>query len=286
LTFQRKIKKMWKGQPTSDGAGVKLTRVFGHPHVQDTDPFLLLDAFGSDNPDDYIAGFPWHPHRGIETITYMLNGKVQHGDSLGNSGVISDGDVQWMTAGSGIVHEEMPERTGDRMAGFQLWANLPSHSKMMHPRYQDIKSEDIPEIILESGAKVRVICGTIEGSTGPVQDIITDPQYFDVTLGPNKTFNHSVTKGYTAFAYVFEGSGFFEPEQSESTESRTLVLYDDGENISITAGGEGVRFLFISGKPLKEPIAWQGPIVMNTNEELRTAFDEYRKGTFLKTKDE
>jgi len=283
---QRKIKRMWQGRQTSDGAGVRLTRVFGNYEVKDVDPFLLLDAFGSDNPDDYIAGFPWHPHRGIETITYMLNGRVKHGDSLGNSGVISDGDVQWMTAGSGIVHEEMPERSDGKMAGFQLWANLPSHSKMMHPRYQDIKSEEIPEIDSDSGAKVRVICGVFEGTKGPVQDIVTDPEYFDVKIGVNQSFTHRVKQGYTAFAYVFEGNGYFDSDQEKEAHNGTLVLFDDGTDIHVKSGGEGVRFLLISGKPLKEPIAWRGPIVMNTDEELRTAFDEYGRGTFLKTRDE
>ena len=282
---QRKIKKMWKGRQTSDGAGVRLTRVFGYYEVKDMDPFLLLDAFGSDNPDDYIAGFPWHPHRGIETITYMLNGRVKHGDSLGNSGVISDGDVQWMTAGSGIVHEEMPERSDGKMAGFQLWANLPSHHKMMHPRYQDIKSETIPEIESQTGAKVRVICGEFEGTKGPVQDIVTDPEYFDVTIKKNENFTHSVKEGYTAFAYVFEGDGSFGSDK-EQVQNGTLVLFDNGTDIVVNSGNEGVRFLLISGKPLKEPIAWRGPIVMNTDEELRVAFDEYQRGTFLKDSQE
>ncbi|MHA1908065.1 MAG: pirin family protein [Candidatus Thorarchaeota archaeon] len=282
---QRKIKKMWQGKQTSDGAGVRLTRVFGYYEVQDMDPFLLLDAFGSDNPDDYIAGFPWHPHRGIETITYMLNGKVKHGDSLGNSGVIRGGDVQWMTAGSGIVHEEMPERSEGKMAGFQLWANLPSHHKMMHPRYQDIKSEEIPEIKSKSGAKVRVICGEFEDTKGPVQDIVTDPEYFDVTLADNENFSHQVKQGYTAFAYVFEGAGSFGPDKEEVSKG-TLALFDDGTEIVVRAGNDGIRFLMISGKPLNEPIAWRGPIVMNTDEELRVAFDEYRRGTFLKDNQE
>jgi redox-sensitive bicupin YhaK (pirin superfamily) len=277
---------MWRGRSTSDGAGVRLTRVFGYYEVQDTDPFLLLDAFGSDNPDDFIAGFPWHPHRGIETITYMLNGKVRHGDSLGNKGILSDGDVQWMTAGSGIIHEEMPEQTDGKMAGFQLWANLPSHHKMMHPRYQDIKSEEIPEIESESGARVRVICGEFEGTKGPVQDIVTDPEYYDVTIGENMKFTHTIKEGYTAFAYVFQGDGKFATNQEGEVNEGTLVLYDDGTKITVHAGDNGVRFLLISGKPLNEPIAWRGPIVMNTDEELRVAFDEYRRGTFLKDRQE
>ncbi|MFW9850709.1 MAG: pirin family protein [Candidatus Thorarchaeota archaeon] len=281
MSKERKIKKVWQGRHTSDGAGVRLVRVFGYYEVNDMDPFLLLDAFGSDNPDDYLAGFPWHPHRGIETITYMLNGKVKHGDSLGNSGVIKEGDVQWMTAGSGIIHEEMPQRSEGTLAGFQLWANLPSHQKMMHPRYRDVKSEDIPEVISKTGTKVRIICGEYDNTKGPVQDIVTDPEYFDITIGANDSFTHSVKKEYTAFAYVFEGNGIFDPEH-EVVHEGTLVLFDEGTEINIEAGSSGVRFLLISGKPLNEPIAWRGPIVMNTDEELRVAFDEYRSGSFLK----
>lgn len=286
MDSQRKIRKMWQGRPTSDGAGVRLTRVFGYYEVKDMDPFLLLDAFGSENPEDYIAGFPWHPHRGIETITYMLNGKVRHGDSLGNSGLITEGDVQWMTAGSGIIHEEMPERAEGRMFGFQLWANLPSHHKMMHPRYRDIKNEEIPVIETESGARVRVICGEFNGIKGPVQDIVTDPEYFDVQLGKDNEFSHNIHEGYTAFAYIFEGEGVFDSDPGNIIHQGNLVLFDDGREVIVKAGPEGIRFLLISGKPLKEPIAWRGPIVMNTDEEISLAFDEYRRGTFLKTQDE
>ncbi|MFW9910803.1 MAG: pirin family protein, partial [Candidatus Thorarchaeota archaeon] len=213
------------------------------------------------------------------------NGRVRHGDSLGNSGIIGEGDVQWMTAGSGIIHEEMPERNEGGLAGFQLWANLPSHSKMMHPRYRDIKNDDIPEVELDTGTRVRVICGEVQGVHGPVQDIVTDPEYLDVIMAPRSVFKHAVNEGYTVFAYLFEGSAFFEPLQRDYLEEDTLVLFNDGSEIEITSGKEGARFLLISGKPLREPIAWRGPIVMNTDEELRNAFDEYQRGTFLKHAD-
>jgi hypothetical protein len=248
------------------------------------DPFLLLDHFGSDNPDDYMKGFPWHPHRGIETITYMIEGKVKHEDSLGNAGTIETGDVQWMTAGSGIIHQEMPKGSDGRMMGFQLWANLPSSNKMMHPRYQEIKDSQIPEVETESGAKVRIICGKLDGTCGPVSEIVTDPEYMDVVVPAGKKFTHSVKKRHTVFAYVFEGNGYFDENKEQLIEGNHLVLFGDGDEIIVRAGKEPVRFLLVSGMPIGEPIAWYGPIVMNNREELDIAFREYRAGTFIKHK--
>ena len=282
LTEIRKIKTVFRSKPTTEGAGVQLKRVFGYNETALMDPFLLLDHFGSDNPDDYMAGFPWHPHRGIETITYMIEGKVKHEDSLGNSGTIESGDVQWMTAGSGIVHQEMPHRSQGLMMGFQLWANLPRSNKMMLPRYQDIKDSEIPEIVTESGARVRIICGKLDGTCGPVSEIVTEPEYMDVIIPPGKEFIHSVKKGHTVFAYVFEGSGYFDEENSRVIETDHLVLFEDGDKIVIRAEESQLRFLLISGMPIGEPIAWYGPIVMNNREELETAFQEYREGTFIK----
>jgi len=298
----RRIKKVLKSVPTMEGAGVHLKRVFGYHQKPQLDPFLLLDDFRSNNPDDYIKGFPWHPHRGIETITYLLHGAVEHGDSLGNEGIISSGDVQWMTAGSGIIHQEMPKgRKDGLMWGTQLWANLPASQKMMAPRYRDITSNQIPEIELDDGVKVKVVSGDIKGTRGPVQDIVIDPEYLDVTIPPEAHFLHKVQIGYTVFGYVLEGSGYFEPERDPYSfeiagknyfdfkreciiDSESLVIFEDGEELSITAGEKGIRCLLISGKPLGEPIAWYGPIVMNTQEELRIAFEEFRNGTFLKHK--
>ena len=298
----RKIQKIWKSSPTIEGAGVHLKRVFGNYQVPQLDPFLLLDDFRSDNPDHYLKGLPEHPHRGIETITYVLQGEVEHGDSMGNRGRISSGDVQWMTAGNGIIHQEMPK--GDRkrvMSGFQLWANLPSSHKMMDPRYRDVKSRQIPEISLKSGAKVKIICGKANGTQGPVQDIVTDPEYLDVTVPAGVTFTHPVKRGRNVFAYVIEGEGFFDQNRDaygheivgtnyfDLTRScvcgnETIILYDDGDEVSVTPEKSGVRFLLASGKPIGEPVAWYGPIVMNTQEELRVAFEEYQNGTFIKHK--
>ncbi len=265
-------------------ACVRLKRVFGFAQVPLLDPFLLLDYFGSDNPNDYIAGFPWHPHRGIETITYMLEGRVRHGDSLGNGGVIGTGDVQWMTAGSGIIHEEMLERAEGLMSGFQLWANLPASHKMMDPRYRDIKADEIPTVTLDNGVIVKVVAGEIENTKGSVEDIVIEPEYLDVTIPSGVVFNHNVSKGHSVFVYTFEGSGYFEQSTDQLYEVDSLILYEDGTSVSIRAGEENLRFLLVSGKPLNEPIAWRGPIVMNTDEELRTAFTEYQTGTFLKHK--
>jgi redox-sensitive bicupin YhaK (pirin superfamily) len=280
----RKINTVFKSKPTMEGAGVRLKRVFGYHETELMDPFLLLDHFGSDNPDDYLKGFPWHPHRGIETITYMIEGKVRHEDSLGNSGTIETGDVQWMTAGSGIIHQEMPNRSNGMMMGFQLWANLPSSNKMMHPRYQDVKASQIPEVETGSGAKVRIICGKIDGTCGPVSEIVTDPEYMDVIVPAGKEFSHSVKEGHTVFAYVFEGSGYFDVDKEHLIETDHLVLFEDGDQIIAKSGDEQLRFLLVSGMPIGEPIEWYGPIVMNNREELELAFREYREGSFIKHK--
>jgi redox-sensitive bicupin YhaK (pirin superfamily) len=276
----REVNEVLTAQPTLEGAGVRLQRVFGFHQVPELDPFLLLDDFHSSRPEDYLRGFPWHPHRGIETITYVLQGSVDHGDSLGNRGTIGAGDVQWMTAGSGIVHQEMPH--GDeqgRLWGFQLWANLPASHKMMHPRYRDITYQVIPLVELEQGAKARVICGSLEGVQGPVQDIVTEPQYLDVSLPAGVEFRHSLPAHHTGFVYAIEGQGV---SQQTALGAGNLALYGEGDLLVIQAGSEPLRFLLIAGKPIGEPVAWYGPIVMNTQEELRLAFDEYRNGTFLK----
>ncbi len=298
----RRILKVLKGKPTLEGAGVHLKRVFGFSEVPAFDPFLLLDDFRSDNPGHFLKGFPWHPHRGIETITYVLNGDVEHGDSLGNKGIIGSGDVQWMTAGSGIVHQEMPKGDADgRMYGFQLWANLPSGQKMMDPRYRDVTAAQIPEVELPGGASVKIIAGEVSGTKGPVGDIVIDPEYIDVTIPANSGFTHPTKPGHTVFAYVIDGRGYFCREKNPFTyevegrnyfdlerdpfvENGSLVLFDDGEEIAAFTEEQGVRFLLISGKPIGEPVAWYGPIVMNTREELQLAFKEYEKGTFIKYK--
>jgi redox-sensitive bicupin YhaK (pirin superfamily) len=296
----RRIRKVLRSIPTIEGAGVRLSRAFGYRHVPALDPFLLLDDFHSMNPEDYRRGFPWHPHRGIETITYVLHGRVAHGDSMGNEGVIGPGDVQWMTAGSGIIHQEMPagEPSG-LLQGFQLWANLPSSHKMMDPRYRGLESREIPELVRRGEERIRVIAGRVDGTGGPVREIVTDPLYLDVTVPPGGTFSHGESPGRTVFAYVIGGKGFFddrrEPYAVEVEGGRyfdlggeaaigpgNAVLYGDGDGVEITAGEEGARFLLISGRPIREPVAWYGPIVMNTQEELRIAFQEYRKGTFIK----
>ena len=281
----RKIRKIIQARPTIEGAGVHLMRVFGNNELPLFDPFLLLDDFRSAKPDHYLAGFPWHPHRGIETITYVLKGEVAHGDSMGNTGIISAGDTQWMTAGSGIVHQEMPR--GDdqgRMEGFQLWANLPGSHKMMAPRYRDIKSSQVPQILLESGVRIKVICGRIGEHEGPVTGIIIAPEYLDVTVPANVLFEHPARRGRTVFAYVIEGKGYFDETKNRLMENGRLCLYADGDHISVTTADAPVRFLLISGNPIGEPVAWYGPIVMNTDEELKIAFEEYRSGTFIKHK--
>jgi quercetin 2,3-dioxygenase len=281
----RNINKVWTSRPTIEGAGVHLKRAFGNNEVPLFDPFLMLDDFRSTNPDHYLAGFPWHPHRGIETITYLMNGEVAHGDSMGNKGVISSGDTQWMTAGSGIIHQEMPR--GDeqgRMGGFQLWANLPRSHKMMEPRYQDIKSAQVPEVALENGAKIKIICGQVGKHEGPVRDIVIDPEFLDVSVPAKGEFNHPTKPGHTVFAYVIEGQAFFDETKKQPIGNGTVCLYSDGDHISVVTAEGPVRFLLISGKPIGEPVAWYGPIVMNSEEELQRAFEEYRNGTFIKHK--
>ncbi|MFA6363035.1 pirin family protein [Methanoregula sp.] len=279
----RTIVKTSVSRGTLEGAGVRLRRAFGYSEIPAFDPFLMLDDFRADRPEDYIAGFPWHPHRGIETVTYMLEGTVEHGDSMGHSGNVDAGCVQWMTAGSGIIHQEMPKPVNGRMGGFQLWVNLPRKHKMMEPRYQEIKAGEIPTVALPGGASVKVICGTVDGVSGPVRDIMAEPEYLDITLGPDAQFSHPVKPGYMAAVYVIGGSGRFDPHQDEEWENGTIVLFgENGDAVDIRAGKSGVRFLFFSGKPLREPIAWGGPIVMNTQEELQQAFDEYERGTFIR----
>ncbi len=296
----RKINQVYKSIPTLEGAGVHLKRAFGNRDPELLDPFLLLDDFHSTNPDEYQAGFPWHPHRGIETITYMLEGSLEHGDSLGNKGIIQPGDVQWMTAGSGIIHQEMPQ--GDKngaMWGLQLWANLPAAHKMINPRYREIKSGAIPEITTQAGVKIKIICGMIEGMPGPVRDVVIEPEYLDITIPPNTTFSHPVKNSHTAFAYVLSGAALFDKEsdcwarqeigagymdlqRNCLIKNESLVIFENGDHIIITTVADPVRFVLISGKPLHEPIAWYGPIVMNTREELRIAFDEFQNGKFLR----
>ena len=279
----REVRVTLKSRSTMDGAGVRLKRAFGDADPT-LDPFLLLDDFHSDNPNDYMAGFPWHPHRGIETITYMIHGRVEHGDSMKNSGVIGAGDVQWMTAGSGIIHQEMPVKNEDDpiLAGFQLWANLPASHKMMNPRYRDITKDQIPEVVVNDKVKVKIICGEINGVKGPVQDIITEPEYFDVYIEPNSEFKHSIANNHNAFAYIIDGEAIFDPNKNEIVGAEHLVIFREGDEVLIQTKDNSVRFLLISGKPIGEPVAWRGPIVMNTEEELRLAFNEYNKGTFIK----
>jgi len=281
----REVRVTLKSRPTIEGAGVRLKRAFGDADPS-LDPFLLLDDFHSDNPNDYMAGFPWHPHRGIETITYMIHGRIEHGDSMKNSGVIGAGDVQWMTAGSGIIHQEMPKKNENDpyLAGFQLWANLPASHKMMDPRYRDITKDQIPEVVVNDKVKVKIICGEINGVKGPVQDIITDPEYLDVSIEPNSKFKHSIVNTHNAFAYVIEGEAIFDPNKDAIVGAEYLVIFREGDEVLIQTRDTSVRFLLISGKPIGEPVAWRGPIVMNTEEELRIAFNEYNKGTFIKHK--
>ncbi|MFI5250872.1 MAG: pirin family protein [Bacteroidota bacterium] len=299
----RPIKRIIQAKPTIEGAGVHLRRAFGFGNTSDFDPFLLLDDFRNDIPQDYLAGFPWHPHRGIETITYVLAGTVEHGDSIGNRGAISAGDVQWMTAGSGIIHQEMPKGdTKGRMHGFQLWANLPSSLKMTPPRYQEIKAKDMPAITEDDGTKVYIISGNFWGTSGPVDNIAANPTYLDVFVPPGKKKTVPVAMMNQAFAYVFEGGGKFcnasaplaVPTESVGwldtsppveARNRSLILFDNGEEVTVQAGENGIRFLLISGKPLQEPVAWYGPIVMNTQDQLRKAFEDLENGTFLQPED-
>jgi len=295
----RPIKRIIQATPTIEGAGVKLRRAFGFGNTGDFDPFLLFDDFRNDNPSDYLAGFPWHPHRGIETITYVLAGTVDHGDSMGNRGTIAAGDVQWMTAGRGIIHQEMPK--GDnagRMHGFQLWGNLPSSLKMTAPRYQEVKAPDIPALTDDDGTHVRVVCGTFWGMKGPVDGVAADPIYLDVSIAPGRRKVLPVETTRHAFAYVFAGNGKFcnasgplavptesvgwlDTKPPTEVDNRSLVLFDRGDEVEVQAGEDGIRFLLVSGKPLGEPVAWYGPIVMNTQDQLREAFQELEEGTFL-----
>jgi len=296
----RPIRQIIQTKPTIEGAGVKLQRAFGFGKTKDFDPFLLLDDFRNENPEDYLAGFPWHPHRGIETITYVLAGSVEHGDSLGNRGKMTAGDVQWMTAGSGILHQEMPK--GDphgRMHGFQLWANLPSSLKMTAPRYQDIPSSAIPEVTDDDGTRVRVICGDFWGQRGPVEGVAADPSYVDVSVPAGQRKRLAIETTRNAFAYVFAGSGTFrdasdpqavltdrvaQPDAPPVYDARnhSLVLFDRGDEVAVEAGPEGIRFLLVSGRPIEEPVAWYGPIVMNTQAQLQQALTELHDGTFIK----
>lgn len=295
----RPVKRLSKARPTVEGAGVHLHRAFGFGQTEDYDPFLLFDDFRNDRPEDYRPGFPWHPHRGIETITYVLAGTVEHGDSLGNKGTISAGDVQWMTAGKGIIHQELPRGDGNgRMHGFQLWGNLPSKLKLTDPRYQEITSGEIPVLVEDDGTVVRVICGEHNGKTGPVVGVAAEPIYLDVSVPAGKTTSIPVETSRHAFAYVFEGSGKIlntsEPRQVATdrvgaaaavppteADNRTLLLFDRGDEVRVQAGPAGIRFLLVSGAPLREPVAWHGPIVMNTQAELRQAFEDLNRGTFL-----
>jgi quercetin 2,3-dioxygenase len=296
----RPVKSIIESKPTMEGAGVKLRRGFGFGDTTEFDPFLLFDDFRNDHPNDYLAGFPWHPHRGIETITYVLAGEVAHGDSLGNQGVLGAGDVQWMTAGSGILHQEMPKGdTQGHMHGFQLWANLPASLKMTTPRYQDVKGADIPEVTDDDGTRVRIVCGDFWGKKGPVDGVAADPRYLDVFVPPGQKKRLKVEVERHAFAYVFAGSGTFRDASApqavltegpgdhdnakpDTTGNRSLVLFDRGDEIVVQAGDEGIRFLLVSGKPIEEPVAWYGPIVMNTKAELQQAFNELRSDTFIK----
>jgi redox-sensitive bicupin YhaK (pirin superfamily) len=296
----RPVREIIQTTPTIEGAGVKLQRAFGFGKTKDFDPFLLLDDFRNENPSDYLAGFPWHPHRGIETITYVLAGSVEHGDSLGNKGKMAAGDVQWMTAGSGILHQEMPKGDAQgRMHGFQLWANLPSSLKMTDPRYQDIPASAIPEVTDDDGTRVRVISGAFWGQRGPVEGVAADPSYLDISVPPGKQKRLSVETTRNAFAYVFSGSGSFrdasdpravltESGADPNTPARydaanhSLVLFDRGDEVVVRAGDEGIRFLLVSGKPIEEPVAWYGPIVMNTGDQLDQAVTELQNGTFIK----
>jgi redox-sensitive bicupin YhaK (pirin superfamily) len=296
----RKIKRVLRSVPTIEGAGVHLHRVFGFQEVPLFDPFLLLDDFRSAEPAHFLKGFPWHPHRGIETITYVLKGDVEHGDSMGNRGVISSGDVQWMTAGGGVIHQEMPKGAPDgTLEGFQLWANLPAVRKMMPARYRGVTSGEIPEVVTDAGVRIKVICGAVGDRQGPVRDVVIDPEYLDVTVPPRTVYRHPTKRGHTVFAYVIDGRAFFCKERDPFSYeivgrnyfdmgrepyvgNREIVLFEDGIRVEVATEEDPVRFLLISGKPIREPVAWYGPIVMNTQEQLRIAFREYQDGTFIR----
>jgi redox-sensitive bicupin YhaK (pirin superfamily) len=279
--MQRTVQQLFQAEPTLEGAGVRLHRGFGSPEIPRFDPFLLFDDFGSTNPLDYVAGFPWHPHRGIETVTYIVEGEVDHEDSLGNKGTIMSGEVQWMTAGSGIIHQEMPQRFSGASTGFQLWVNLPRVYKMSEPKYRGITKGEIPAVTSEAGV-VKVVTGDFGGVAGPAKDIVVDTLYWDVTLLPGKSMTFDVPADFTVFLYIFEGS--VRVAKGELTGKGFVALTTDGETVEVSTEAKNARFLFVGGKPLGEPIAWHGPIVMNTEDELRTAFDEYQKGTFVKSR--
>ncbi len=301
MSTTRRIARIFQSKPTIEGAGVHLKRAFGYSQLPQFDPFLMMDDFHTANPSEYMAGFPWHPHRGIETVTYLLEGEVEHGDSMGNQGIIRAGEVQWMTAGSGIIHQEMPkESPSGLMWGFQLWINLPAAHKMMPPRYRDVKAKEIPEVALQNRARAKIISGSAGGVQGPVRDIVMSPAFLDVNIPAGTTHRQSATEGHTVFAYVLEGSACFEePNGTKSSgisaaggndrmqpricDAESVILFErTGAEILITTAEQSVRFLYLSGQPLGEPIAWHGPIVMNTQEELRKAFEEYQSGTFIK----
>jgi quercetin 2,3-dioxygenase len=278
----RSIQHRFPGRPTLEGAGVRLRRSFSNNEVPLFDPFLLLDRFGSNNPADYLAGFPWHPHRGIETVTYVLDGRVEHGDTLGNAGVIGSGDVQWMNSGSGIIHQEMPKETEGPMSGFQLWVNLPANEKMSVPAYRGLTAGEIPEVTTDAGDRVKVVAGTFGRVEGPVKGIPVDPTYLDVRVPPGGRFEFTPHAGHTAFAHSIEGSGAFEGSDAAPVAEGETVLFGAGGPVRARASDAGMRFLLVSGRPLHEPVAWYGPIVMNTNEQLRTAVQELRDETFIK----
>jgi redox-sensitive bicupin YhaK (pirin superfamily) len=277
----RSIEYVRKSYSTLEGAGVHLKRAFADDLAKRLDPFLLLDDFHSNDPGDYIAGFPWHPHRGIETVTYMISGNVEHGDSMGNSGTISSGDVQWMTAGGGIIHQEMPQRHSGFFQGFQLWANLPSKSKMMNPRYRGVTQKEVKTATPSKGVDIKVIAGKVGKVEGPVGDLVVDADYVDITLKPDVEWEHPLKKSHTALAYVFEGAGSYGDASKNDVDAETLVMFGSGDSVVSKAGKNGMRFLLVSGQPIGEPIAWRGPIVMNTWDEIEVAFQEYWDGTFL-----
>jgi quercetin 2,3-dioxygenase len=278
----RSIVHRFPGVPTLEGAGVRLRRSFSNNEVPLFDPFLLLDRFGSSNPEDYLAGFPWHPHRGIETVTYVLNGKVEHGDTLGNAGVIASGDVQWMNSGSGIIHQEMPKRTEGAMSGFQLWVNLPAKEKMSVPAYRGLTAADIPEVTTDAGDRVKVVAGTFQQVEGPVRGIPVDPTYLDVQVPAGGTFEQTTHPGFTAFAHAVEGTGVFDGDDARPVDAGETALFGTGGPVRVRAGDSGLRFLLVSGRPLHEPVAWYGPIVMNRRDELLQAMRELQSGDFIK----
>ncbi|MHA2105687.1 MAG: pirin family protein [Candidatus Hodarchaeales archaeon] len=279
----RKIKLVLESQPTMEGAGVRLRRAFGNPEVPLLDPFLLLDNFGTDNPDDYMAGFPSHPHRGIETVTYMLQGQVEHEDSLKNKGVIESGDLQWMSAASGIIHSEMPKLSIDkRMSGFQLWVNLPSNLKMSKPKYRDITKDDIAVVETKDNITIKVVGGEYDGEKGPVRDVAVKPTYYHINMPKSTSIKVPFEFDHTVFAYAFNGSGYFDSEKTQLVDKDNLIVYEKGDEVTIQSGSNGLEYILVSGKPLNEPVAWYGPIVMNTKEELVTAFQDYQNGSFIK----